>query len=272
MEDNKYTILHEETKDLDIYFHTSFEDLKGYLSGKSVEEIFAIKDSIHKCKCGGDVELHEFECMGDGSYQIVCKECGREIERSQYDYDIATWDDVLDFCIRDWNNGLTSKDIKAANKKESDRKRLTADDFVWKDWHANNMIDNPIEGIYCLLFAKKGDKIYGCKWTIEYQHKESGPMCITNEIESYNLFMERFFEVKAPLSYPEPTEFCDRVDENISFPGLGVNTKGDFVRNYSTLDKAKKGALERCGWQGLNKDTLIKDVVGKCAEDLEGEE
>ena len=73
------------------------------------------------------------------------------------------------------------------------RKRLTADDFVWKDWHANNMIDNPIEGIYCLLFAKKGDKIYGCKWTIEYQHKESGPMCITNEIESYNLFMERFF-------------------------------------------------------------------------------
>ena len=38
--------------------------------------------------------------------------------------------------------------------------------------------------------AKKDDKIYGCKGTIEYQHKESGPMCITNEIESYNLFME----------------------------------------------------------------------------------
>ena len=270
IDDKEYTILNEETKDLDVYFHTSFEDLKGYLSGKEVAEIFEIVNSINKCSCGGCVELHEFECMGDGSFQIVCKNCGREIERSQYDFDITTWDDVLSFCIRDWNNGLTTNDIRRANKDAADKKRLSADDLVWKDWLANNMISNPKEGLYCLLFVKKGSDIYCCKWTIEFQKKEISPMCVTNEIESYNLFMNRYFKVNGPLEYPEPSEDCLLNEDNITFYGSGVNDRGSFVRNFKTLEEAKNGALHRCGWQGLNKNTILKDVSGKTAEDIMG--
>ena len=37
-----------------------------------------------------------------------------------------------------------------------------------------------------------------------------------------------------------------------------VNDYGDFVRAYKTLEEAKAGALARCGWQGLNRETIIK--------------
>ena len=39
-----------------------------------------------------------------------------------------------------------------------------------------------------------------------------------------------------------------------------VNDYGDFVRAYKTLEEAKAGALARCGWQGLNRETIIKKV------------
>lgn len=268
IEGKEYTILDEKTKDLDVYFHTSFEDLKGYISDKNSEELFDLMNSINKCSCGGDIELHEYECMGDGSYQIICKNCGRELERNQYDHDIKKWDDVLDFCIRDWNNGLNSENIKKANEDARNKKRLTKDDLIWKDWLANNIIGNPKEGIYCLLFSRNDDGIYCCKWTIEYQHKEKSPMCVTDEIESYNLFINRYFDVKGPLEYPEPTEGIEYINKDITFPGIGVNDKGDFVRNYKTIEDAIQGALGRCGWRGLNKETILKDVSGKSVDDF----
>ena len=254
--DIEYEILDESMKDSEYYFHSGFEDIRGFSPGTTSDEIRKIEKSINKCTCGGDIEIHEYELMGDGSYEIVCKKCGRTLERSQYDYDIKCWDDVLAFCIRDWNNGLTTKDIKERNEKENERKRLSQENLIWKEYHPNNLFDNPLEGYYSLLFYKNGDKLYCTKYTIEFQFKEVSPMYITGEIESYNLFMKRYFEIKGDLKYPElslnTNTSCD------TFNDLDVNDFGDFVRNYKTLDEAKLGALSRCGWQGINKDTLLK--------------
>ena len=88
--------------------------------------------------------------------------------------------------------------------------------------------------------------------------------------------MERFFEIKGILHYPSPSEENSEEDDGFryeTFSGNGVNDKGDFVRSYRTLRDAQEGALGRCGWQGINRDTLIKveqygDIT---AEELEKE-
>lgn len=90
-------------------------------------------------------------------------------------------------------------------------------------------------------------------------------------IEAYNLFMARYFMVQGPLSYPEPSRDFDwRNKEGITFSACGVNSYGDFVRSYRTLEEAKKGAVARCGWQGLNRDTILhqEEYKGKTAEEL----
>ena len=84
-------------------------------------------------------------------------------------------------------------------------------------------------------------------------------------IEAYILHMKRYFDVKGPLKYPKPSNHEDRSiindigKENKRTLSSGdVNDYGDFVRAYKTLEEAKAGALARCGWQGLNRETIIK--------------
>lgn len=33
---------------------------------------------------------------------------------------------------------------------------------------------------------------------------------------------------------------------------------GDFYYAYRSLEEAKEGALARCAWNGLNRDTIMK--------------
>ena len=163
------------------------------------------------------------------------------------------------------------EDITKANKKEIERKRIKEDAFVWKEYRPNNIIQNPVDGNYCLVFAKVDGKLIGCKWSIQYQYKEIDHMYIdTNEIESYNLFVYDIRNIKGPLCYPEPSEFTiDSYAKEDTFSNSTYNSFGEFVRNYKTLEEAKQGAMARCGWRGINEDTVIKDVSGKRAEDFE---
>lgn len=269
----KYTILYEETKDTEVYYHSIGEDLRGYLSGMKVEEILKTAGKIGPCVCGGMAELHEWEGMGDGDYIICCKKCNRNLTRSPYDVDIQSWEELLDTCIRDWNAGLMTEDIKKMNEAERERLQLREEDLVWKPLYPNNMTGNGQEGFYSLIFKRDGDRIYACKWTIEYQYEETEPMSHISSapIEAYNLFMARYFNVQGPLSYPEPAKDLDwREKEEITFSACGVNTYGDFVRSYRALEEAKKGAVARCGWQGLNRDTILceEEYKGKTAEEL----
>lgn len=270
----EYTIISQKTAQTDVYYHTLCEDIRGYLSGKTEDEVIKISNRIGKCLCGSDAELHEYEGMGEGSYVICCKSCDRTLERGPYDVDIKKWEEVLEFCIRDWNAGLSSEDIQKMNEDEHKRLKLRQEDLKWKEYHPNNMVQNPLEGYYSLVFAWIDDKLYCCKWTIRFQYEEIEPMYISSDspIEAYNLFMVRIFEVKGPMGYPPLSrESAWRDNEDVSFPADGVNDAGDFIRSYKTLEDAKLGAVSRCGWQGINRDTILKeeDYIGKSAEEIE---
>lgn len=272
-EEIKYTIINQETAETEVYFHSFCEDIRGYLPGKEVKDILALDKEIKPCTCGGRAELHEYDGMGDGSYDIICKECGRILTRGSYDVDIRTWDEVLPACIRDWNAGKSAEDIQAMNEAEYERITITAEELVWHELRPNNMLGNSHEGYYSLMFMKRNNKIYCCKWTIMFQKEEIAPMGISSDspIEAYTLFMERFFEVKGPMSYPEPTKDSRwEMDSENTFIPCGVNSYGDFIRSYKTLEDAKIGAAARCGWQGLNRDTILKEAeyIGKTAEEV----
>ena len=251
----------------EVYHHEMFEDLMGYLSGyHSTEAVSDLYNRINACSCGGKVELHGLAGMGEIDYIIQCKECTKTLSRGMYDSDDLNHgeDKILDALIEDWNNGIEQYEIDIMNSSELSRIGLKASDLIWKEYYPNNLIGSGIEGLYSLVFCKnRSGELYCCKWTIEYQPEEIEPMHTRSgaRIEAYNLFMERFFEIKGLLHYPKPLEKYSEADEDSgyeTFAAHGVNDKGEFIRSYRTLEEAKKGAVGRCGWQGINRDTLIK--------------
>ena len=249
----------------EVYYHHFAEDLHCFLSDADApEEINAIYKRIKPCTCGGKAELHEYEGMGDGDYCICCKECTRTIWRSPYDADVSSWDELLDKCISAWNNGLCDSDIKAMNDSERSRNKIRPEDLKWLDRYPNNMESNGIDGCLSLVFKRDRDgKIYACKWTIEFQEEEIEPGMTSSDsrIEEYNLFMLKVFEVKGLLHYPTPIKRGENhnymEESDTTFTHDGVNINGEFVRSYRTLEEAKIGAASRCGWQGINRDTII---------------
>lgn len=48
------------------------------------------------------------------------------------------------------------------------------------------------------------------------------------------------------------------VEAGIAPKALEVECRGDFYYAYRSLEEAKEGALARCAWIGLNRDTIIK--------------
>ena len=235
----------ESANKTNIYFSHPFEVVAGYIPGKDPEKIIEIWNSIKSCTCGSATLIMRVdETMGDWDCTIQCQDCGRTLNRSMYDFDVNKEIDEISLCIKDWNDGITQKEIDKKQEQEHERKRLKEEDLFWHALYPNNMKENGIEGYYCRLFRKDETdetKYYCCKWTIVFQHKEIEPMRIGSEIESYNLHMKRYFDY----------------ENEVKELRYDVNDYGDFVRNYKTLEEAKEGALARCGWQRLNKDTVL---------------
>lgn len=91
----------------EVYYHHFTEDLKAFLGEKDgYSEVVAIYRCIKPCICGGTPELHDYETMGSGYYEIRCKSCPRSVIRGPEQVEINGWDDLLEACIRDWNEGL----------------------------------------------------------------------------------------------------------------------------------------------------------------------
>lgn len=262
---------YEEAKKLEVYTYSAESDemIRGILAGESPKQVIKIYKKIGPCKCGANnPKLLETECMGDYDISITCMRCGRSLLRSMYDFDVKKPGGWVDLCIRDWNNGIDQKEIEAAKDADWERKRIKEEHFSWKPVHPNNMASNPLEGYYALLFKKQHDgKIYGCKWTIVFQLEEKDAMYIHYDakVEAYILFMKRYFDLEDTFDYPEP-ETKDSPDDYYAGGSYdGVNDYGDFVRVYKTLEEAKLGAMGRCGWQGINSDTVLSSKA-KCVK------
>lgn len=246
-------------KKTEIYYQHALSDEKhrGMLNGKTAKEVVELYNSIKPCKCGGKPECLQLEGMGEFDFSIKCQSCGRVIWRNMYDQLPWEAEDEIDRCVADWNAGREQEDIKQEYEAEYERIRIHEEDIVWKPYYANNMLSNPLEGYYSLMFIERNGKYYGCKWTIEFQEKETEPMWISSnaEVEAYILFMKRMFDIEKMFDYPDPEKDADDVygDAPVHF-----GEHGDFVRAYKTLEEAKKGAAARCGWQGINRDTLIR--------------
>lgn len=246
LKDQLYTV-----KDIPLYYSTPFENIQGMING--VEDVDALYKSIKPCTCGGKPVGWQTECMGDFDFEIHCDnpECNRFIRRSIYDFDVQRGDgDEIDLAVRDWNNGLIQDDFRKLAEQERERIVLKDEDLIWKDIYPNHIKGNPKEGIYSILNIKTGDTFYACKWSIIFQPKEFEPMYVDRTCtDLYILFYKRYFDLAKPLVYPEP-----RTESSF----YEINSYGNFIRAYRTLEEAKEGARARCGWQGINSDTLIK--------------
>ncbi len=252
----------EKVKLLDIMYITPFEEIKGHMNGKNPKEVIEYYERLKKCTCGGKPKVVQVEGMGELDTMIACKSCGRSISQSDYDREDDDDPGCEELALQKWNAGMTQEEIDRIKKENWEKRRLHEEDLTWKPLYPNNMPDNGIKGMYCLLFKKTEKGFYCCKWTIEYQRQEIEPMQICSDapIEAYILHMKRYFDVKGPRKYPEPgndimTELNDK--DEITFSGNDVNDYGDFIRAYKTLEEAKAGALTRCGWQGLNREAII---------------
>ena len=257
----------EKAKTLDIMYYTPFEELKGYMNAKSPKQVVEYFERLEKCTCGGEPKVKQIEGMGELDTMIICKSCGRSINQSDYDRENSDDPGCEELALRKWNAGMTQEEIDRIKEEKWEKKCLHEEDLIWHPVHPNNMPCNGVDGIYCLLFKKSEKSIYCCKWTIEYQQQEKEPMLISSDapIEAYILHMKRYFEVKGPLKYPKPSnhEGWSIVNdigktEKRTLSSGDVNDYGDFIRAYKTLEEAKTGALARCGWQGLNRETIIK--------------
>ena len=253
---------YELPAEYDIYFCTPFETLKGYLADKMPNEVMHTYGRLKVCTCGGSsVILKETERMGDFDCTIGCLSCGRFINRSMYDFDVNPQNDYMELCIRDWNDGLTQEDVEMARIKEQRRIRLRKSDLIWLPIYPNNMPCNKKTGVYTLVFKLQDGLLTGYKWSIEFQRIEEEPGLILSDakVELYNLFLKRYTRIKGHLYYPEPTDVLQSTKERNTFSALDINDKGEFVRSYMSMKEAREGALARCGWFGINRETIYKE-------------
>lgn len=250
----------QELKTLDVWSYSNGHKRKG-LNGHSPKDTIKFYKTIEKCVCGYDKpKVVETVGMGDFDITIICPKCDRYIRRSMYDYDVKeplSWEYL---CVRDWNAGINNEDVESNREKEWERIKLRPEDLKWYPMHPNNMTVNPVDGEDCLVFARrKNGEVYGCKFTILFQREECEPMMEAKDAktELYILFIKQYHDIKGDRKYPRPKKEIDPFKKtNDTFTDLDLNSYGDFVRAYRTIEEAKTGALARCSTHGLNRDTL----------------
>ena len=107
-----------------------------------------------------------------------------------------------------------------------------------------------LQGYYLLLFkSMNASRIDGVLLTIAFQREQcsEGVEEMNAKVEAYNLFYQRFEDVRGSLEIPVDQGKSPMKELENSFPGklscYSVNTRGKFIRSYSSLVEAKKGAM-----------------------------
>lgn len=149
---------------------------------------------------------------------------------------------------------------------------LKPDSFEWHKLYYNNCIPNDVDvetsslqGYYLLLFKSINiSRIDGVMMTIAFQREQcsEGVEEMNAKVESYNLFYQRFEDVRGPLEIPAKQDKSPMKEFEKSFQGrlscYSVNARGKFVRSYSSLEEAKKGAMYWLKvWGGIDSENVI---------------
>lgn len=196
-----------------------------------------------------DSEHRKLE-YGDGYKLLQCvlrSESG--LRRKVYIKTQEKWDEI------------ESEHRKAMKNRE--RVALAAEDIEWNPIHVNNLLYNPIVGIYGFLFKRQENgEITGYKWTIVFQYKESGQGGQKEDamIEAYNLYFKEYRDVAGVPGYRKPGYTARQCYEKSTIRD-GIHSYGKFVHSYKTLEIAKEGVLCRngsIGWGDVNLENMIR--------------
>lgn len=135
-----------------------------------------------------------------------------------------------------------------ARQREIEENRLEDTDVPWLKH------DGHISEGYIKFWIRKNDDgtLSAYRWYIQVQKEqyEEGSYGIEPQIECYNLFLQKYED----LNVEAFEEF-----ENYYSSYVLYQKRGDFVRSYSTLDKAKAAVAVRnewIGWGNVNKKNL----------------
>lgn len=116
-----------------------------------------------------------------------------------------------------------------------------------------------------LVFRKINScRIDGSMMTIAFQREQcsEGVYTMDAKVEAYNLFYQQFEDVRGPLEIPVDQGISPMKELEKSFPGnlscYCVNTRDKFIRSYSSLEEAKKGAMYWLKvWGGIDSENVI---------------
>lgn len=182
--------------------------------------------------------------------------------------------DDVEHIIYDKTEEFRERDEQKRKQSEEHFKSvlLKPDSFEWHKLYYNDCIpkDEDVEtsflqGYYLLLFKSiNASRIDGVMMTIAFQRDQcsEGVEEINAKVEAYNLFYQRFEDVRGPLEIPAKQDKSPMKEFEKSFQGrlscYSVNTRGKFIRSYSSLEEAKKGAMYWLKvWGGIDSENVI---------------
>lgn len=119
---------------------------------------------------------------------------------------------------------------------------------------------------YDLLLFKRIDtaRIDGVMMMIAFQREQcsEGVHTMNAKVEAYNLFYRRIEDVRGPLEIPVDQGKSPMIELENSFSGnlscYSVNTRGEFIRSYSSMEEAKMGAMYWLKvWGGIDSENVI---------------
>ncbi len=195
-----------------------------------------------------------------------------------YDWESMVWQilgiDDIEHIIYDKTKKIRERDEKERKRSEEhfESVLLKPDSFEWHKLYYNNCIPKDedtekylLQGYYLLLFKKINTcRIDGSMMTIAFQREQysEGVQQMNAKVEAYNLFYQRFEDVRGPLEIPVDQGKSPMKELENSFPGklscYSVNTRGKFIRSYSSLVEAKKGAMYWLKvWGGIDSENVI---------------
>lgn len=161
---------------------------------------------------------------------------------------------------------LWKKREEEYEQREEERKSiaLTKDDFIWEKLYPNLEV-----GEYALLFKNVEERVVGYKFTILYQREEISPLqqLYDSPVESYILLEQKYDDVQGPLylnNSEKDDEYVQAFDVSCSMNNCCVNSYGDFVRAFKTVEEAKEYAVQVANIRGYaNQWNIIRDIDNK---------